>query len=167
MQEQDPEFSELLARLHAAKVRYVLIGGLAMILHGSAHVTQDIDISYARDPENYEALSNVLKSIHARLRNAPPDLPFLLDSQTFRNTQNLTLETEFGSFDLLGQISGISSFDELYKGSTETLIDDVPVRIASLDDLIKMKRAANRPKDQNHLMELEAMRKIIEQEGKR
>ena len=165
MPETQPEFTELIARLNAANVRYVLIGGLAMILHGSAHITQDIDISYARDTGNYVALANALHSIQARLRNAPQDLPFILDAQTFRNTQNLTLTTEFGDFDLLGQVSGIEDFEELYERSVETLIDDIPVHIASLDDLIKMKRSANRPKDQTHIMELEAMRRIINEQS--
>lgn len=82
-----------------------------------AHITRDVDISYARNPANYEALSSVLQSIDARLWNAPPNLPFLLDAQTFRNTQNLTLETEFGDFDLLGQVSGIEDFEALYRNA--------------------------------------------------
>jgi len=159
--EKEPEFAEILARLNAAGVRYVLIGGLAMVLHGSAHITQDIDIGYARSPENFEALAVALRQMHARLRNVPPEIPFLLDAQTFRNTQNLTLDTDFGAFDLLGHIAGAEEFDGLHERSVEADVEGVPVRIASLDDLIAMKRAANRVKDRNHLLELEALRRIL------
>jgi predicted nucleotidyltransferase len=158
--EKEPEFAEILARLNAAGVRYVLIGGLAMILHGSAHITQDIDIGYACSPQNFEALAVALRQMNARLRNVPPEIPFLLDAQTFRNTQNLTLETDFGALDLLGHIAGAEDFDRLYERSIEVEVESVPVRIASVDDLIAMKRAANRIKDRNHLWELEAFRRL-------
>jgi predicted nucleotidyltransferase len=158
--EPGSEFAEILRRLNENNVRYVLIGGLAMMLHGSAHITQDIDIGYARDRENYEALADALRSMNARLRNVPPGVPFFLDAHTFRNTQNLTLDTDLAPFDLLGHISGAEDFDELFARSLLAEIDGVPVHIASLDDLILMKRAANRQKDQNHILELEALRRL-------
>ena len=160
MPESAPDFAEILRRLNENNVRYVLIGGLAMVAHGSAHITQDIDVGYDRDRGNCDALAVVLRGMNARLRNAPHDLPFILDAQTFRNTQNLTLDTDLAPFDLLGHISGAEDFEALYQRSVQADIEGVPVRIASLDDLIAMKRAANRQKDQNHILELEALRTL-------
>ena len=131
-----------------------------MVAHGSSHITQYIDIGYDRDRENCAALASILRGMNARLRNAPPGLPFILDAQTFRNTQNLTLDTDLAPFDLLGHISGAEDFNALYERSVQAEIEDVPVRIASLSDLMAMKRAADRPKDREYLMQLEALKKL-------
>lgn len=152
--ESAPDFVEILRRLNESNVRYVLIGGLAMMLHGSANITQDIDIGYARTPENYSALASALRGMNARLRNFPPDLPFLLDA-------DLTLETDFAPFDVLGHIAGAEDFEALYARSVPTGLEGVQVRIASLNDLISMKRAANRFKDRNHVLELEALKRLL------
>ena len=92
-------------------------------------------------------------------------MPFILDAQTFRNTENLTLDTDLGQLDLLGHIAGAEDFEALYARSVEAVVEDVPVRIASLDDLIVMKRVANRVKDQLHILELEALRRLKESES--
>jgi predicted nucleotidyltransferase len=149
-----------LRRLNENDVRYVLIGGLAMMLHGSAHITEDIDIGYARSAANFAALAGALRSMNARLRNVPRDLPFVLDARTFVNTQNLTLETDLAPFDLLGYIPGVDDFDQLFERAILTQLDGIAVRIASLDDIIAMKRAADRPKDRNHIAELLELKQL-------
>ncbi|MBB6050844.1 nucleotidyl transferase AbiEii/AbiGii toxin family protein [Armatimonas rosea] len=163
MPEKEPDFAALLQRLHEAGARFVLIGGLAMMSHGSAHVTVDIDVAYARDSENFVALANVIQSIHARLRGLPPDIPFPLDAQTFRNAMNLTLETDFGDLDLLAIPEGLDSYEGLVSRAVEMEVFGVSVHVASVDDLIAMKRAANRPKDQAHLYELLALKELLEE----
>jgi hypothetical protein len=145
-------------------VRFIVIGGVAMRLQGSAHVTDDIDISYARDPDNLKLLADALAAYHPRLRGVPDDLPFLWDAQTLRQGQNFTLQTDIGDIDILGEVAGADAFEKLWERSTEMDLEGVPVRVASVDDLIAMKRAANRPKDQLHLMELEALRKLLQDE---
>lgn len=162
MPERELDFAALLQRLHEAGARFVLIGGLAMMSHGSAHVTVDVDVAYARDSENFAALTQAIQSVHARLRGLPPNLPFLLDAQTFRNTMNLTLETDFGDLDLLAIPEGLDSYEGLVSRAIEMEVFGVPVLVASVDDLIAMKRAANRPKDQAHLYELLALKKLLE-----
>ena len=164
MPEQTPDFGSVLAALNAAQVRFLLVGGLAMVSHGSAHITQDIDVVYARDADNLAALERGLAPYHPRLRGVPEEVPFMLDAPTLRNTRNLTLETTLGDLDLLSDIAGMDSFEGLWERSVEMDIEGIPVRVASLDDLIAMKRAANRPKDRLHLMELLALRKLIQQE---
>jgi predicted nucleotidyltransferase len=158
----DTIIQETILHLHKANVQFVIIGGAAMILHGSDHVTKDVDFSYARDKENLQALSKALREKNARLRGVPEDLPFVLDEYTFRNTQNLTLITDLGEIDLLAVPDGIDSFEGLLKRSVAMdLGAGLIVQVASIDDLIAMKRAANRPKDQAHLYELLALKKLL------
>jgi predicted nucleotidyltransferase len=155
------DLEAILKVLHDAGVRFVVVGGIAMRLHGCAHITQDVDVSYARDRENLKALARALASHHARLRGVPEDLPFVLDEFTFRNVQNLTLQTDLGELDLLAVPDGIDTFEGLWERAVEMDLGDFNVHVASLDDLIAMKRAANRPKDQAHLYELFALKKLL------
>lgn len=78
MPEETTDFRAAILRLVEGNVRFVLIGGLAMIAQGATHITLDIDVSYDRSTENIAVLVEVLKSCHARLRNAPADLSFIL-----------------------------------------------------------------------------------------
>lgn len=158
MPEPPLDFMALISDLTRNGVRFVLIGGLAMIAHGSAQSTQDVDFAYARDRENLVRLASTMSSVKPRLRGAPPDLPFVLDERTLKNTSNLTLETEVGPIDLLGEVAGVSSFEMLWERSSTIEVFGIPVHVASLDDLIAMKQAAGRPKDLNHLLELKALR---------
>jgi predicted nucleotidyltransferase len=143
----------LLETLERHGVDFVVVGGLAGLVHGSSYPTYDLDVAYARDPANLRRLADALATIGVTLRGAPPDLPFQLDAQTLANGANFTFDTEFGSLDLLGDIAGIKSYDELREDSRLEKIDGVEVRVASLDDLISMKRAANRVKDQLMVLE--------------
>ena len=155
------EFVNVLAALHSAGARYVLIGGLAMVSHGSAYITQDIDIFFARDQENREAVVRALSPYHPHLRGAPEDIPFFFDARALRDIMALTLTTDMGAVDIMSEVAGAESFDAVWQRSVEMEIADVPVHVCSLDDLIAMKRAANRPKDQLHVMELEALQRLL------
>ena len=167
MLQKPPDFPEILKSLQAGGVRFVLIGGLAMRAQGTAHVTDDIDIGYARNSDNYAALATTFLPHEPRLRVAgmPEGLAFPFDARTFNNTLNLTLATDMGNVDLLGEIAGIDSFDGLWERASEIELFGVLVRVASIDDLLSMKRAANRLKDQNHILELEALKKLKQTEG--
>lgn len=115
---------------------------------GSSYPTYDLDVAYARDPANLQRLADALAEIGVSLRGAPPDLPFQLDAQTLANGANFTFDTQFGSFDVLGEVEGIKDYEELRAHAQFKRIAGVDVRVASLDHLISMKRAANRVKDQ-------------------
>ena len=84
------DFERLLRILVANDVRFVIIGGVALVLHGSARVTQDLDICYARDGENLRRLSQALAPFSPTLRGAPPELPFRLDPPTLKAGLNWT-----------------------------------------------------------------------------
>lgn len=129
-------------------VDFVLVGGLAGIARGSAFMTEDLDIAYARDRENLTRLAAALTELDARLRNAPADVPFLLDAETLRQGAHFTFETSGGPRDILDRPDGSPRYDELKRRAGEPLdVDGLPVFVASLDDLIAMKEATGRPRD--------------------
>jgi hypothetical protein len=136
-----------------------------MRLHGSAHLTDDLDLCYGRDPSNVEALARAFAPHHPRLRGVPADLPFLWDARTIKNGRNFTLDTSLGQVDMLGEAAGAEDFERLWERSQVKQLDDVEVHVASIDDLVAMKRAANRLKDRDHVLELLALKKLIAEEG--
>jgi hypothetical protein len=142
-----PDLRALLEPLVRHGVDFVVVGGMAGIAQGSAYPSYDLDIAYRRDRANIARLVAALEEIGVRLRGGTPDLPFLLDAQTIENGANFTFITPFGDLDVLGDVGGITSFEELSADALETEIAGQPVRIASIDHLIAMKRAANRTKD--------------------
>ena len=153
----------ILGRLQAHGVRFVLIGGLAAKAHGSPTLTVDIDICYARDPDNLERLAAALGELGTFLRGAPRDLAFHPDRRTLERGDTFTLSTDYGALDILATPAGVAGFDELEANAEDAELDDgLVVRVASLDDLIRMKRAAGRPKDRVELEILGALRDEIE-----
>lgn len=153
-------YRNFLRSINEAGVRFVVIGGVAMILHGTDTLTRDMDISFARDRKNTDALAKVLAVQKARFRDFPPDLPFILDGQMLRNSATLTLETKIGDFDLLAEPEGVDGFEGLWERAVIMEIDGSSVRVAAVPDLIAMKRAADRPKDRLHIMELQALTEV-------
>ncbi len=143
-------------------VRFVLIGGFAGRLWGSNTITNDLDICHARDRPNLEALAAALRELGATLRGPPKDLPFLLDAQTLERGDHFTYDTKFGDFDCLGTPAGSKGFQDLVDGSAEMVVDSVPVLVAALQDLIRLKRTAARPKDLVEVEILAALREEIE-----
>jgi hypothetical protein len=135
-------------------VRFVVIGAFAGRLLGSPSLTRDLDICYARDPKNLGALAAALAELHARLRGAPTDLPFRLDATTLANGDAFTFSTDAGDLDVLGTPSGSDGYDELIRTADEVDLGGIRVHVASIDALIRMKRAAGRPKD---LIEVEVL----------
>lgn len=150
-----------LRALHEAGVRFVLIGGLAGRERGSVSVTNDTDICYDRSPDNLERLAAALQAMHARLRGVVEDVPFILDARTLRNGDSFTFETDYGALDVLATPSGTSGYDDLAAGAETMDLGGFPVQVVALDDLIRMKRAAGRPKDRIEAEILIALRDRI------
>jgi len=143
----------LLEALDRNGVDFVVIGGLAGLAQGSSYPTYDLDVAYAQDAGNLGRLASALGEIGVSLRGAPSDLPFQPDGQTLGNGANFTFETAHGSFDIRGDVAGIKNYEQLRSNAKLVEIVGVKVRVASLDDLIAMKRAANRVKDQLMVLE--------------
>lgn len=153
-------FEEMLRALVGRGIRFVVVGGVAATIHGSARYTNDLDICYATDPENLQRLVELLTEWKAYLRGVEPGLPFILDARTFSITPLLTLVTTHGDFDLLDRVPGVGGYDEALARSEEAQIGSVRFPTISLDALIDAKRAARRKKDMEHLVELEALRAL-------
>ena len=144
-------------------VRFVVIGGVAGRLWGSPTMTNDTDVCCAQDAENRARLADALRSLDARLRGVDDDVPFVLDAVSLANSQTLPLTTNAGALDLLAVPAGTRGFDELAaNAATFDLGESLLVTVCSLDDLIRMKRAAGRPKDRIELEVLTAVREEID-----
>lgn len=152
----------MLEALNAEGVRYIVIGAVAGRMLGSPSLTGDLDICYDRDPANLERLSTVLRSLHARLRGVEPNVPFRLDARSLAAGDTFTFVTDAGDLDILGTPAGTTGFDHLNRTAETVDIDGLVVRVASIDDLIRMKRAAGRPKDLIEVEVLAALREEID-----
>jgi predicted nucleotidyltransferase len=159
-----PDFqpAKVIAVLNRHGVRYVLIGGLAAALNGSPSVTQDIDICHARDDANLKALAGALGEVHARLRGAPPDVPFRLDALTLSRGDSFTFTTDIGWLDILATPAGTAGYEELAANAQRVAAFGETFLVANIDDLIRMKRAAGRPRDRAELEILGALREEID-----
>lgn len=155
-----PDFrpTALIRALVRAGVDFVVIGGVAVVIQASPRFTRDLDISYATDAANLERLGTLLVALDARLRDVEDDLPFVPDARTLRNTQMLTLTTSDGDLDLLADPPGSPGYPALRRHADLVDLDGDSVRIASLEDLIEMKRAAGRPQDELDIESLEVAR---------
>lgn len=152
------DFRALIQTLADARVDFILIGGVAATVHGSARLTRDVDVVYARRDENIGRLVDALEPLQPYLRGAPPGLPFKWDAETLKRGLNFTLTTRAGDLDLLGEVTGGGGFDDLRHHTTAVRLFDRDVQCLDLDWLIRVKRAAGRPKDLEVVAELEALR---------
>lgn len=151
------DFGRLLAALVNGGVEFIIIGGMAAMAHGSAHVTVDLDIVYRRTPENIARLAEALSPLQPYLRGVPPGLPFRFDAETIKQGLNFTLVTAAGDLDVMGEATGRGTYEALLPRSEVRRIFDLDVRFVDLETLILLKRAAGRPKDLERIAELEAL----------
>ncbi len=163
----DAEFrpEEVVRLLGRHGVRYVLIGGLAAITHGSSVVTVDVDVCHATDEKNLEAMVAALREVHAELRGAPPGVPFRLDARTLGAGDAFTFATDIGAIDILATPAGTRGYDDLARTAEVFELFGHRVAVASIEDLIRMKRAAGRPKDLLAVEELGALRDEVDRRG--
>jgi predicted nucleotidyltransferase len=150
-------FAGLLPLLIRHGVEFIVIGGGAAIAHGSARLTSDVDVVYSRTRDNIRRLCDTLKSHRPYLRGAPPNLPFKWEEETIHAGLNFTLTTDLGDLDLLGDVAGGGTYEELLSSSEVLTVFDVQCRFVTLERLIQLKRAAGRPKDLEAIAELQAL----------
>lgn len=149
---------ELLRRLADHRVRFSVIGGVALIARGVQRSTEDLDIAYARDRENLANLAAALASLHPKLRGVPEGLPFVLDEASLRSGLNFTLDTDLGPLDLFGEVPGLGDFAHVDALSSELEIDGTHLLVLTLEGLEQAKRAAGRPRDLLDLGYIRALR---------
>ena len=128
-----------------------------------ARLTHDLDIVYSRKEGNLRRIVKALQNTSPYLRGAPPGLPFRLDLRTLKNGLNFTPTTDLGPLDLLGDIPGARSYEELLSDSFEISEQDLTFRSVKLERLIQLKNAAGQPKDLESLAELRAILEALEE----
>ncbi len=159
------DVAEMLRKLVSAGVDFVVIGGIAVILHGYPRVTRDLDIAFAHDVGNLAALGKVLIELEAKLRGADPELSFVPDAKTLQGIELLTLETSAGWLDVQRRTPGVASYQALRRRAERVDLDEFSVLVASPDDLIAMKRVAGRPIDQTDIAALEAIKRLRDRQA--
>lgn len=160
MSQRDLDAARILRALTARGVDFVVIGGIAAVLHGSPRNTFDLDICFATDAGNLAALAEVLRELRARLRGVEDDVPFVPDAATLRRVDVLTLTTRAGDFDLLARPAGAPRYSTLRNRADRYDLGGFTVPVARVEDLIAMKQAAGRAKDVADVAELETILRL-------
>jgi hypothetical protein len=140
---------DILAALDRHQVRYVLVGGLAAILHGAAHLTTDVDIVPKDALDNLERLSATLHELGARIRvtGESEGVPFDHSAESLRRVSIWNLQTSAGDLDITFTPSGTHGYDDLVRDVDVMRVRGLDVPVASLADVIRSKEAAGRPRD--------------------
>ncbi len=140
-------------------IRYVVIGGVAAILHGAAHVTTDVDVVPQDARDNLERLSDALNEIHARIRvsGEPDGVPFDHSAEALARVRIWNLQTDIGDLDVTFEPSGTHGYDDLKRDAIVMRLRSGNVPVASLADVIRSKEAADRPRDRAVLPGLRAL----------
>lgn len=160
-------FENIAELLASHGVEFIVIGGQAETLHGSARVTFDTDLCYRRTNSNLAGLAAALKELSATLRGAPADLPFRFDTESLALGCNFTLQTTEGDLDLLGFVEPIGGFEELERHAETISIGNIHVKIIALEDLIRIKEHLGRAKDRDSLLHLKAIKCLRDSQGNR
>ncbi len=152
----------IVAALNRNGVHFVVIGGIAGVLHGSPVPTNDFDICASTDPANLERLARALAELDARVFTAtvPEGLAWARDAKALAQAGIWNLVTRYGRFDISFVPSGTEGYEDLRRGAIEIDLDPERVMVASVLDIIRSKEAAGRPKDRRGLI---ALRKLLEQ----
>ncbi len=154
------DFLNLLERLVNAGVDFLVIGGFAGVVHGCTYVTQDIDICCDFSPSTLLALQRAISDLHPVHRMTPKRKKLQLTEQACGQFKNLYLDTDIGQLDCLSFIDGLGDYNQV-KGESELIeVEEMKVRVLSLDALIKAKKSMNRPRDKDAVLQLEAIKKL-------
>lgn len=156
----------LLEALVDMQVRFIVVGAYAAIMQGSRVRTDDLDICYERTHDNYKKIIRALAPFKPRLRGLPENLKAPFDEHSLAQPTNITLTTDIGSLDLLGEMSGVGGYAQILNEAKTINLGNAVFQVASLDTIIRSKEAANRPKDHAALPELKALRSIQQREYK-
>jgi hypothetical protein len=152
---------DLLIRLIRVEVEFVVVGGVAGVLHGSSLVTQDIDVCAPLTRENLARILSALRDLSPRFRMTPEKRALPEDVATLVGYRNLYLITDWGQIDILSEITGIGDYPEVARHAIHVSIGGADCRVLALDTLIQAKKALNLPKDRQAILELEAIRERL------
>jgi Nucleotidyl transferase AbiEii toxin, Type IV TA system len=143
----DYQPASLIRALVDGGVDFVIVGGIAVVLQAMPRFTKDLDICYSPAQDNLDALGGVLVALRARLRGVAEEVPFVPDGRTLRHTQIVCLTTPAGDIDLLVDPDGAPGYDALRRRADLFELAGRTVAVASIEDMLAMKRAAGRLQD--------------------
>jgi hypothetical protein len=151
------DFARVLDVLAGSGVDFVIVGGLAATIHGSARLTRHVDVVYSRSDANIERIVEALRPLRPYLRGAPRGLPFAWSNATVLRGLNFALTTDIGDIDLLGELVGGTTYETLAPRAETVHLFGLECRCAPLLELIRVKRAGGQAKDLVVAAELEAV----------
>jgi predicted nucleotidyltransferase len=155
------DLQRLLQRLDDAGIEFVLVGGYAAMLHGSTLLTRDVDVCAVLTPGNIGKLRDAFGEFHPVHRLSSPQRSFLDVPDAGVTLDNLYLNTDLGTLDVLGSITGVGDYERVARNAVQIELFGRRVRAISLDDLIAAKEALGRDKDLITAKELRAIRKKL------
>ena len=152
------QLTPLLKRLSEHEVEFVIVGGIAATVHGSVRFTADLDVCAPLDQPNVTRIINALRGLNPRFRFRPDKMRMWEEPERFKSFKNLNLLTDWGVLDILGEVSGVGTYQQVAALAAPADLGGVVCKVLDLDALIAAKRAANRPKDRAAIPELEVIR---------
>jgi len=150
----------LLRRLTDAGIQFVIVGGYAGVVHGCSYVTQDIDICCLFSPANLLALQQALADLHPVHRMTPGRKPLSLTAERAARFTNLYLDTDLGRLDCLSAVAGLGDYGKVKQASEPIEVEGMRLHVLTLDALIRSKQSLNRPRDQQALRQLQALKQL-------
>jgi hypothetical protein len=152
------------AALERHRVRYVVVGGFAAIVHGSAHITTDLDVVPDPDLPNLERLADAIRELGARVRPDAGSVPFQATGRALAASTTWSLSTRFGDLDITFEPAGTGGYADVRRDASRLAIaEGVKATVASLEDVVRSKEAAGRDKDR---LSLPVLRRILEEHAK-
>ena len=149
---------DLLSRLHSNEVEFVLVGGMAGVVHGCTIVTEDLDVCAPFTPKNVTRLLSALDGLAPRHRMSPKKPPLGTDVAALSRFQNIYLVTEIGQFDILSSVDGVGDYEAVHEHSISVEVGENRYRVLDIETLILAKEATGRPKDVQQIVQLKAIR---------
>jgi len=156
-----PDIARLAEELHRhPELRYVLVGGMAVILHGGTRITMDADLAIAYNADNVRRIVKALAPFRPRPMRLAEGAAWEWDEKCVRAPWSIYM-TDVGRIDLIVRLGGVESFEALYARSEVLDLGGVPLRVASIDDLVAMKRVADRDRDRDDVNQLLAIKRLL------
>ena len=160
-------FLKILTELHDHGVDFVIVGGVAAALHGGSRATFDLDIVPSLAPDSWQAAVDLLWALGARPRIPEPlerirDVEHVRRWRVEKNMLALNFRTSDDTTDVDLLVSHSGEFEQLLRRAVQVSIGDRTFSVASIDDLLAMKRASGRPQDVLDIQELQRIRKRLD-----
>ncbi|HEX7881005.1 MAG TPA: hypothetical protein VF720_16460 [Candidatus Eisenbacteria bacterium] len=153
--------AKLLDTLLQAEVEFVVVGGLAAVLHGSTLLTRDLDICVPIGARSFLKLQSALRPLNPRVRAGSGVIPLELDTESAARLTNLYLRTDDGRLDCLGSVAGLGDYEKVLAASEKLTVHGYPLFVLGLDGLIVAKEAMGRPRDLETVTQLKAIRERL------